>query len=164
MKFNMFSKNKESATASDYIANKKNLSIYNNRNTTGGRHQSIVENDMVKKSLNYTERYNMYKGFVHCKKLNPTGNENCFGIYHDDGIENFKRKTLQDYHLTRVDYFDLDNSQDLKQEDFPFEANSYKSTCPTTIPEQHSYFNPNNGKTRIFVKNFKYGHSMSNLE
>ena len=163
MKFNMFSKNKESATASDYIANKKNLSIYNNRNTTGGRHQSIVENDMVKKSLNYTERYNMYKGFVHCKTLNPTGNENCFGIYDDDGIVTFKRKKLEDYHLTKVDYFDLNDSEDLRQEDFPFEADSH-NTCKSSIPEQHTYFNPNNGKTTTIVKNFKYGHSMSNLK
>ena len=51
MKFNMFSKNNESVSSGEHTANKKNLSIYVNRNNS--RH-AIVKNDMVQKSLNYT--------------------------------------------------------------------------------------------------------------
>lgn len=162
MKFNMFSKNKESISSSDHIANKKNLAIYVNRNNS---RNAIVENDMIKKSLNYTERYNMYKGFVHCKKINHTGNENCFNISYTSNIDPIKKKHMEDYHLSRVDYFDLADNSDLTQEDFPFGPNDHFCSNSTPIPQKHTYFNNNNSiNTPILIKNFKYGHSMSNLK
>ncbi len=162
MKFNMFSKNKESVSSSEHTANKKNQSIYENR---GHSRNAIVENDMVKKSLNYTERYNMYKGFVHCKSLN-TNNGNCFAIFHNSDVDNFKKNKLEDYHLSRVDYFDLDDVAELKNPFFPFRRESHNNDYNDgSIPYQHTLFNPVNSQRKtIIMKNFKYGHSMSNLK
>lgn len=162
MKYNMFSKNNESVSSGEHTANKKNLSIYVNRNNS--RH-AIVKNDMVQKSLNYTERYNMYKGFVHCKKINRTGNENCFTVYQDSEIDPLKKNHIEDYHLSRVDYFDLEDQTKLTNNSFPYSIDAHETCFKQTIPEQYTYFNPNNNtNTTTRVKNFKYGHSMSNLK
>ena len=162
MKYNMFSKNNESVSSSEHTANKKNLSIYVNRNNS--RH-AIVKNDMVCKSLNYAERYNMYKGFVHCKKINSTGNENCFTIQHDNEVDSYKKNHMEDYHLSRVDYFDLEDTTTLTNKSFPYSLDAHERCFKETIPEQHTFFDPgNNHRTTSRVKNFKYGHSMSNLK
>jgi len=156
----MFSKSNESVSSGEHTANKKNLSIYVNRNNS--RH-AIVKNDMVQKSLNYAERYNMYKGFVHCKKINKTDNENCFTIYQDSEIDPLKKNLMEDYHLSRVDYFDLEDQTKLKNKSFPYSINAHETSFKETIPQQYTYFNPNTNTTSR-GKNFKYGHSMSNLK
>jgi hypothetical protein len=163
MKFNGFSKPNESVSSSDHIANKKNLAIYENR---GYSRNAIVQNDMVKKSLNYTERYNMYKGFVHCKKLNPGNNENCFTIYNNSDVDPFTKVHLEDYHMSRVDYFDLGDNSLLNSQYFPFENDSHLTNFKKgTLSEKHTLFNPDNSKNEpVYMKNFKYGHSMSNLK
>lgn len=162
MKFNMFGKHNESISSSDHIANKKNLAIYVNRNNS---RNAIVENDMVKKSLNYNERYNMYKGFVHCKKINPTNNGNCFTINHTSDVDFFKKTKIDDYHLSRVDYFDLESNGLLTTNHFPYEIDSHNTCFKQTLPDKHTLFNPVNSEQKpVFIQNFKYGHSMSNLK
>ena len=162
--FNMFGKTRKLYSASDNTQNKKNLNIYNNRDNS---RFTTVKNNLVTRSINYAERYNMYKGFAHCKKIaaeksGTNTNENCFNIYLDSNVDNMKKVNLEDWHYSKVDYDFLTDKTILVNSHFP-EIQNNNVNSPT-IPELYTYFNNQNSYNKIkHIKNFKYGHSMSNL-
>lgn len=162
--YNMFGKERTIYSSSDNTQNKKNLNIYNNRNTS---RFNIVKNNLVVRSVNYAERYNMYKGYAHCKKLEAeksttNTNENCFNIYLDSNVDKFKKTNLEDWHYGIVDYDFLTDKTILNNSHFPDIKNN--NLCSNTIPNSYLYFNNANSYNKTkYIKNFKYGHSMSNL-
>ena len=141
--FNMFGKTRKLYSASDNTQNKKNLNIYNNRDNS---RFTTVNNNLVTHSINYTERYNMYKGFAHCKKLEAeksatNTNENCFKVYLDSNVDNMKKVNLEDWHYSKVDYDFLNDKTILVNSHFP-EIQNNNVNSPT-IPDLYTYFKKN---------------------
>ena len=162
--YNMFGKKRSIYSSSDNTQNKKNLNIYNNRDNS---RFTTVKNNGVTRSINYAERYNMYKGFAHCKKLEAeksatNTNENCFNIYLDSNVDSMKKVNLEDWHYATVDYDFLNDKTILVNSHFPEIKNNNINS--KTIPELYTYFNNSNSFNKVkYIRNFKYGHSMSNL-
>ena len=73
-----------------------------------------------------------------------------------------KKVNLEDWHYSKVDYDFLTDKTILVNSHFP-EIQNNNVNSPT-IPELYTYFNNQNSYNKIkHIKNFKYGHSMSNL-
>ncbi len=164
--FNMFGKHRTISSSSDNTQNKKNLNLYDLRDRS--KYNSVID-DMVVYSSNYKERYNMYKGFVECKKKlaeksATNTNEPCFNIYLDSNVDIMNKVNLEDWSVANVDYDFLTDQSILLNHNFPYLENS-NNLSDKTIPEQYTYFNDQNNLNKSkYVRNFKYGHSMSNLK
>ena len=77
-------------------------------------------------------------------------------------IAEAKKVNLEDWHYATVDYDFLNDKTILVNSHFPeIQNNNINSK---TIPELYTYFNNNNSLNKVkYIRNFKYGHSMSNL-
>ena len=167
----MFGKVYEPISAGERTKKLRNKHIYKTRQNDTFNTFNDTKTTLLKTN-SYNHLYNLYDGFIQCKKENVTKatdindvsqHSNCFVTWKDDETDAMDNTTINHWFLSKIDYsvdpLTADEKAILTSDEWPYKA----GVLTEFFNDNHRYFNPDNLKNyNIYVDDFKYGANMTN--